>query len=139
MANYSATARTNYFRVTDEKRYAELFKGLCSGGEVYDFTEEKDGVIYHGFGSYDSITWAEVDDDECWDYDLDKFLTELQKILPDDEAFMYFESGHEKLRYITGFSIVVTNKHIVSNNIETWATKKAKELIGNDFITQIDC
>ena len=64
MANYMATARTNYFRVTDEKRYAELFKGLCSEGEVYDFTEEKDGVIYHGFGSYDSITWVD-DDDEC--------------------------------------------------------------------------
>ena len=137
MANYMATARTNYFRVTDEKRYAELFKGLCSEGEVYDFTEEKDGVIYHGFGSYDSITWVD-DDDECWDYDLDGFLTELQKILPDDEAFIYFESGHEKLRYITGFSIIVTSREIVSNNIETWAIRKAKELLGNDFITQID-
>ena len=29
MANYMATARTNYFRVTDESRYSELFNKLC--------------------------------------------------------------------------------------------------------------
>lgn len=135
MANYMATARTNYFRVTDEEKYKELFKGLCSESDIHDFSKEKDGVLYHCFGSYDYITY--YDENNC-DYDFDYFLDKLQEILPDDEAFMYFESGYEKLRYITGFSIIVTSKEVVSNNIETWAIKKAKELLGDDFTTQID-
>ena len=57
MADYMATARTNYFRVTDEEKWQKLFNGLCCEGEIYDFTEERDGVRYHGFGAYSSIEY----------------------------------------------------------------------------------
>lgn len=134
MANYMSTSRTNYFKVTDEKRYEELFNNLCAEDTIHDFTKEKDGVLYHGFGTYGSIEYI-VEDEE---YDFDEFLMELQKILPEDETFMYFESGYEKLRYVTGFSVVVTRKEIVSENINNWAIRKAKELLGNDFETEID-
>lgn len=134
MANYMSTSRTNYFRVTDEKRYEELFNNLCAEDNIHDFTEEKDGVLYHGFGTYGSVEY--IDEDE--EYNFDTFLKELQKILPEDEAFMYFESGYEKLRYVTGFSVVVTSKEIVSESINNWAIKKAKELLGNDFETKTE-
>lgn len=134
MANYMSTSRTNYFRVTDEKRYQELFNNLCSEDNIHDFTEEKDGILYHGFGAYSSVEY--MDEDE--EYNFDAFLAELQKILPEDEAFIYFESGFEKLRYVVGFSVVVTSKEIVSESIKGWAVKKAKELLGNDFETKTD-
>ena len=57
MANYMATARTNYFRVTDENRYSELFDKLYCEDSIEDFTENKDGIIYHGFGAYGSIDY----------------------------------------------------------------------------------
>lgn len=134
MANYMGTTRTNYFRVTDENRYQELFSRLRGEDDIRDFTKEKDGILYHGFGTYGCIEY----EDEDGELYLDDFFNELQKILPDDEAFMFFESGHEKLRYVTGVSVIVTKKEIVSESMVNWAIKKAKELLGNDFETQTD-
>lgn len=136
MANYMSTSRTNYFRVTDEKRYEELFNNLCAEDTIHDFTEVKDGVLYHGFGTYGSVSYDGENEDE--EYDFDAFLLKLQEILPEDEAFIYFESGYEKLRYVTGLSIVVTKKEIAYETLENWSIKKAKELLGNDFETKID-
>jgi hypothetical protein len=133
MANYMATARTNYFRVTDEKKYEELFYGLCCEDTIEDFTKEKDGVLYHGFGSYDSINYLVSDE-----YDFDEFLTKLQKILPDNEAFIYMEAGNEKLRYVVGLVVVVTSKEIKSMSLDTWAKEQVKQLLGSDFETETE-
>ena len=38
MANYTAASRTNYFRVTDEDKYSELFSNLTSEDIINDFT-----------------------------------------------------------------------------------------------------
>ena len=141
MANYCSTSRTNYFRVTDEKKYAELFANLVGDEDgVEDFTETKDGITFHGFGSYGSIDYCvpPSDDDDYPEYDFDKFLSELQTILPDDEAFIYTESGYEKLRYITGFSIVVTKDKIESIDIVSGAIDLARKMLKNDkFQTQM--
>lgn len=137
MANYIGVSRTNYFRVTDEARYAELFADLSAEDVVQDFTYTKDGVTYHGFGAFASIDYvSERDEDgEAEEWDFEVFLAELQKILPDDEAFMYFESGYEKLRYVSGFTIVVTAREIRSMALDTWAKAAAKELLGEGFNT----
>ena len=132
MANYGSTVRTNYFRVTNEETYKMLFSRLCSNSTVDDLTKERDGILYHGFGAYDSIDYCISEDN----YDFDAFLKELQKILPEDEAFIYFESGCEKLCYVTGEVIVVTSKQIVSETLENWAMTEAKKLLGEDFITR---
>ena len=147
MADYLATARTNYFRVTDEEKYSKLFNRLRCEDRIEDFTENKDGVIYHGFGAYGSIDYLasnEEDsdylagDEEDSEYNWDEFITELQKILPDDEAFIYMESGYEKLRYVTGFILVVTSKEIKSMSLDSWAKEQAKLLLGNDFETRME-
>lgn len=131
---YSAT----YFRVTDEAKFAELFANLVGDeDEVHDFTKVEDGVTLHAFGSYGSIDYKKPmqnngeEDDEDYDYDFDGFLAELQKILPDDEAFIYTECGHEKLRYITGFSIVVTKTKIKSVDIRSGAVELARKMLNN--------
>ena len=135
MANYYEVTRTNYFRVTDEDKYQELFQMLTSEDNIEDFTkEDSDGVIYHGFGAYSSIEYFDEESDE---YNLDKWFYQLQTILPDDEAFIMQSSGHEKLRCVDGWVDVVTNKEISSMSCSSWATQKAKELLGNDFTTQI--
>ena len=146
MANYEAVSRTNYFRVTDEEKYNELFKNLVGDeGEVYDFTKTENGVTLHAFGSYGPIDYKKPtqnnseEDDEDYDYDFDGFLAELQKILPEDEAFIYMESGYEKLRYITSFSIVVTKNDIASVDIRSAALEIAKRLLNDKkFDTQME-
>ena len=59
-------------------------------------------------------------------------------ILPDDEAFILESSGYEKLRYVTGWVVVVTRKEIASMSCDAWAKKKAKELLGKDFETKTE-
>ena len=64
------------------------------------------------------------------DDNFDYFLTKLQEILPDDEVFVYMEAGHEKLRYVTGFALVATNKEIRTVNLESFVDDTTNELIG---------
>ena len=146
MSNYYANSRTNYFRVTDEVRFAELFANLVADeDEVCDFTKLDDnGVALHAFGGYGSIDYRvpilnDDESDDDYDYDFDGFLEELQKILPEDEAFIYMESGHEKLRYVTGISIVVTKTKIETLDIRSGAIALARKLLNNDkFQTQME-
>lgn len=135
MANYYCCARTNYFRVTDEEKYKELFQGLSAEDNVHDFTKECDGVIWHGFGSYSGIYWTSGEEDDC---SRDNFYAQLQAILPEDEAFIYMESGNEKLRYITGFAEIVTKKKIRYVSVDHMAMKAAKQMLKNpDFATTL--
>lgn len=131
MANYNCVIRTNYFRVIDEERYEELFGNLH--GDIIDFTkEDRKGNILHGFGSYTDIFYMFNDDMEL-------FYTELQKILPDDEAFILIEVGHVKLRYICGYADIITNKNMESISLEDLAALKASELLDSeDFATSLN-
>lgn len=148
MANYYGVSRTNYFRVTDEQKYQELFSRLCGEDKIDDFTKTlEDGTLCHGFGSYCSIDYmkpiqveAEDPEDSYEDYecDFDAFCHELQKILPEDEAFIYLESGYEKLRYVVGYYIVVTAKEIRSSGIEEMAIAAASDMLGKDFKTKVN-
>lgn len=147
MANYEAVSRTNYFRVTDEEKYNELFKNLVGlESEICDFTftKEEKGITLHGFGSYGPISYrvpnSNTDEDyDDEDYDFDQFLAELQAILPENEAFIYMEAGNEKLRYITGFSVVVTKNDIASVDIRSAALEIAKRLLNDKkFDTQME-
>lgn len=140
MANYYCTSRTNYFRVTDENAYAELFKSLCSENGVEDFTEtDENGVIWHGFGSYGTIDYCEQDKDGNYDDpDFDLFAKQLQEILPDDEAFVLLEVGNEKLRYVTGYAIIITKNNIRSIDLTEVARNECKKLLGADFKTKME-
>lgn len=133
MANYECTARTNYFRVTDEDRYQKLFSGLI--GDVMDFTKKnEEGVLLHGFGAYDSICW--IEDGDKGEEGFDSFCDKLREILPEDEAFIYLEAGSEKLRYVTGVFTVVTKKEVRWGEINDLAVSAARDILGPDFKTE---
>lgn len=138
MANYTCTQSTNYFRVTDEKRFRELMSCLVAEDEIHVLSRiSEDGTVFHRFGSYSNIECL-PDGDEDADYSIDWFLKEIQKILPEKEAFMLFEVGNEKLRYVYGSALVVTRDNIASMEITDWAQMKAQELLGDDFHTEVD-
>lgn len=136
MANYTATSRTNYFRVTDEAAYQNLFGELLSEFGIKDFSREINGTLQHGFGSYGSI---EYEDPESGEYDFGAFCERLQPLLPEDEAFIYMEAGNENLRYLCGYYAVVTSKDVVFRNMENEATEKARKLLGDpEWKTQLE-
>lgn len=137
MANYMAACRTNYFRVTDEEKYQKLFSGLCGEDTIHDFTEtDEEGITRHGFGCYGTLFWS--DPDEEWEDGFDSFCEKLREILPEDEAFIYLESGNEKLRYVIGAYTVVTREEVKWGEISNLAIETAKQIIGPDYSTQTD-
>ena len=138
MANYNGCARTNYFHVTDEEKYKKLYKGLVgTDDEIISFDQnDKDGKPLHGFGSYGTIYWSpsKAEDNPDWldndDTDgFDDFLQQIKTILPDNEAFVIIETGHEKLRYLVGFATIVTNKDIQCIDLTNITEKVAGNML----------
>ena len=59
----------------------------------------------------------------------DDFLQQMKTILPDDEAFVIMETGHEKLRYLVGFATIVTNKDIQYVDLTNITKKVAGDML----------
>lgn len=131
MANYNCVTRTNYFRVTDEIKYAELFERLTTDGDtVSDFTKEVKGVTLHGFGAYSSISYKTDNDDDC-EGDINVFLEALMPLLPPGESLILTEIGHEKLRYLSGFGAIVTHDKIRWLSLSNTLIEIAREMLGD--------
>lgn len=139
MANYDCMTRTNYFRVTDEKWYKELFERLENpeGDKVYDFSKEENGTTWHGFGTYGEITYYDPNSKEMTD--MDTFFEEMTKILPDDDALILTEIGHEKLRYLSAYSTVVTHKGVEWLSLSDTSKELAGKILGNPKWTTNMC
>lgn len=123
MANYEATVRSNYFHVTDEEKFHQIFEQIQKKNFEIELFTGSDHT--YGFGSY-----SDVDMDDIF---------ELQDIIPDDDCIIVMGSGHEKLKYVDGIGYVITKERIESLSIMSWVQQKAKELMQDpDYTTQID-
>ena len=123
MANYEATVRSNYFHVTDEEKFHQIFEQIQKKNFEIELFTGSDHT--YGFGSYSDI---DMDD-----------IFELQDIIPDDDCIIVMGSGHEKLKYVDGIGYVITKERIESLSIMSWVQQKAKELMQDpDYTTQID-
>ena len=144
MANYCATTRTNYFRVTDEDMFCEIIDNMTTGeGGVEPFAEKTDGEKLYGFGCYGSISGlnrydadGEADDEEP---DYDRMIDELQAVVHPDDAIIIMEAVSEKLRYLTGFCTVITRDKVQTIDMNKQAVELAREMLGNpDYKTKME-
>lgn len=136
--NYTATTRTNYFRVKDEDAF-KAFMGPVSGDDLRIFEKTQDGQKFFGFGCYGVIygICPEDDPDECADYDA--FLDGLKSHVAEDDAIIIMQAGNEGLRYVVGDATVITSKDVQYINIDNWAVMKAREMLLNkNWKTQLD-
>jgi len=131
MANYVAVSRTNYFQVTNEEKYEELFGRLCAEDNICDFSKTVDGKTYHGFGCYGSIEFYEGPEYDETFVGMEGFAEELKAILPENEAFIYQEVGNEKLRYLTAFAVVATRERVKFVSLDEQAVICARFLLGD--------
>jgi len=175
--NYIATARTNYFHVTDKEKFDQLMAGLCAE-DVNIVTDDVDNtmyaVLFDGSASYYKPASAckdfmeEIKGKKIFDSDyneisienidnyreiygedgdlifdrfddddnFDEFLEEIVKIIPEDECFVYIESGYEGHRYVVGYAVVATKKGIKHMNLDTFIDNSVKELLGENAKTK---
>ncbi len=137
MANYDSCVRTNYFHVTDEDKFMDLLENHIVGEDnILDFSKlAEDGSKVFGFGCYGSIDgYVENKFEEDADADYGKMIKEIQKLLPDGECFVLVNSGHEKLRYVSGGAVFATNKEVRYHALLDWVESQAKELGTDNFM-----
>ncbi len=146
MANYCCAIRTNYFHVKNENRFRELMKQVYgSENEVMIWEKtDTDGKTVFGFGVYNGIAGLksgqeDVSDDDFDESSYDEFIKELQQCVADDDAIIIMESGNEKLRYIVGKALIITNREYKYLNIVSIAAQKASEMLTNpDWETECE-
>lgn len=136
MADYKCHARTNYFHVKDPEAFRAF---MARANDVDELWEEKDakGMPVFGFSAYGFPTlnsYRELPDgtEEGEEYDEDAFIEGLQSHLAADDAFIYTEIGHEKLRYLVGHVTVITSTAVKGLDLEDFAFQTAKEMLDND-------
>ena len=127
--NYHATFRTNYFRVTDEDKLRDIVSRLHCDNSAKLF-EEKNGVFgFGGDGSLSGLTPPEGNEND--EPSIDQLVCELQEILPEDEAVIIMEAGHEGLRYVVGSVMVITRDNYDYAEIKDVGIKLAQEILKN--------
>lgn len=135
MANYCCAIRTNYFKVKNEEKFTDFMKNVHgSENDIKIWTRESNGTKYFAFGCYGVIAgWYDADDESFFDWDdaYDIFIDGLSQLVAEDDAIIIFESGNEKLRYLTGDAMIITSKDTAYININNAATKKASDMLGN--------
>lgn len=142
MANYEQTVRSNKFKIKSDKK-EDLKKILdnLSGEDIYTNIIEKEDGIYGWIGCYGSLTGLNVENYYLDNKDLinkykddehNAMIDELQKIVDKDSAIIIIDAGHEKLRFVGGGSLVITNKDAVYIDIEDIAIKTAKQMLIKD-------
>jgi hypothetical protein len=95
----------------------EELKNIDEFDDLYD---ENGKCIY---SRWDDI--ADLDDK-------DSFISKLQKILHPDDAFVYIEAGHEKLRYIEGSAVVATRDNMRYTSLDGIINSSIKEFLGEN-------
>jgi hypothetical protein len=124
MADYRATCRSNYFRVTCLKSFEHWawFSGLA----VWYGDNGKVAIT-----SADSFGWPTERSEPEADDQLDEFdlLNELAGHLADGEVAVLMESGSENLRYIAGSAFAVARgKEPVRISLDSIYELAAREL-----------
>ena len=129
MANFESTTRTNYFSVTDEEAFDVITGKLTSddGNGVSVWSKTVNGVKKYAFGAYGEIRY----DDIPLTYS-EEFLSEMQAILPDGEAVVIEEMGHEKLRYLSGVAYIITKHDNDCIDFDTFIRKKVHDMTQNN-------
>jgi len=115
MANYYATARSNYFAVKDEKAFREWAARLGLT-VVEDAVRGKSAKGIRRFGISPGNRdggggWPfNVRNEETGGYDFVVVAEQLSGHLADDEVAVLVEVRYNDLRYVTGLAEAVNNK-----------------------------
>jgi hypothetical protein len=100
MADYIATARSNYFAVKNEAAFA----AWCERRDLATWTDDQDLSLHAISSDTCHGDWPSYDPDEDGDFDL---AQELAAHLAPGHVAVLIEAGAEKLRYVSGSAVAV--------------------------------
>lgn len=136
MANYTCVIRTNYFHVKDEEAFRVFAEKICCNEGDVEVWEDKDktGNTVFGFGCCGSLTGIllEFESTEESDAAYERLIRGLQEHIKEDDAVIIFESGREKLNYVSGLATVITTKECKYLDISDFAVEQARTMLDNE-------
>ena len=128
MATYYGTGRSNYVKVRNDEAFEDFIENFDSLEIIRD-DEGRYGLLSDDEnGEYPQYFFDEEQGVEIWEYD---FIQEISKYLVDepDNIFVWMSAGHEKMRYVSGFSVAVNAKgNVTALGLEDIYNKCKKEL-----------
>lgn len=146
MANYYCSVRTNYFHVKDPEAFREFMQTVVGNEGSIHIWEETDlnGDPTFGFGCYGAVLGVATDgtdgDEEYEEeYDFEEFIFQLSEHVAPDDAVIMIEVGNEKLRYLVGSALIVTEYDHEYLDLSTLAVERAAQMLGNsEWNTRMD-
>lgn len=159
MANYECVYRTNYFHVKDMEIFKEFISMAKRSSEdlnVYESPNKNGSFMIGGYGSHSFVPCFISEEgaeeerqleallkklglEKYVDSEDDIFFEALSSCVRDDDAILYKEGGHEKLRYVSLDAIVITSKSIEYIEIDNQMIEMARAALGNEsWETKID-
>ncbi len=123
MANYNGfTVTEKTFQVLDVEAFKKAFEPLHTNMEIHI---EADGQIW--IGGYGASMNVLDENDE--DVDIADIIQE--HIKPGDYAVIQ-SVGHEKLRYVSGYTCVINKEKILNESLSSMTTKLKAQLEEKD-------
>lgn len=125
--NYYGKMRTNWFRITDEKKLLELLDKL--EGEELNIRRESDFVCI--------TCWGQIyfDEEPIGD---SSFYNQIQAIIAEDDAMVVTEIGSEGLRYFCAYADIITKKEITYVDLEQQVLFKVAELLEVSWLSSFN-
>ena len=94
--------------------------------DVVELYQKKDG-------DKDGDCLYDIDDkDDCDALEDSEFITEIQKILHPDDAFVLMETGHESLRYCAAYVTIATVNEVKFFNLDSVARSYLRAMLGEE-------
>lgn len=84
--------KSNYFQVTNEQEYHDLFQSLYSKTGVKDLTIKNNFGIYHAFGSDSPVDFISKREKERTYFSIEEFLMRLWFILEENQTFVFSDN-----------------------------------------------
>jgi len=148
MANYYATARSNYFKVKDIAAFQKTINRQIPGVGVHVFNDKTNAVMidaseFTDNGAWPTSRWIDDSDDGDDTIGHDEEINYAAVIAPhllEGETAVLMEVGNEKLRYVTGFARAIhSNGEEVIVNIDDIYAKAAKTFgVDSDTISRCE-
>jgi len=131
--------------VKDSELFRQFMVRVYGVNGTVELWEEKDanGQTMFAFGSYGGIgglrNAAEDTSEDADESAYDEFICGLQQNVQTDDAVIILESGHEKLRYLTGSAEIITCNGLEQLDISDLAQHHAAIMLGNpNWETSLD-
>lgn len=127
MADWTGMARTNYFRVKDDRAFDKLLEEF---GAEHQRRGDQYVLLDQGVGWFSSlrVTTDPVTGDVTEDEDAD-LLEAVAEHLLEGEILVYMQAGHEESRYASGLALATDGKKWLKIELaDIYA--KAKEVFG---------